>query len=467
NPFFGQNATENGILGKTGYRRLNYTFQQLVNWSQKYGQHSVAALFGHENFFVRTYSLSASRNNMFDPTNMELSGMVNVRSANSAFTPYNNEGWLFRGQYDYDAKYFLSGSFRRDASSRFHPKHRWGNFWSLGGAWIISKEEWLNDQSWIDELKIKASYGEQGNDNIGDWRYTNLYTVEASGSDVSLLPATMGNENITWEKNGNFNAGVEFALFNTRLSGSVEGFVRKTSDMLFYFPLPPSMGWTGYYANIGDMMNKGVELDLHGTVVNTKDFTLGLDLNLTWYKNRISRLPEQRRTGSLEGYRGFSSGNYFYGEGLPMYTLYMFKSAGVDPATGEQLWYKYRDDLEIPEGLTRNDMPFTAENVTTTNRVSEADHFNCGTALPSVYGGFGLNANYKWFDLTLGFNYQLGGQCYDSGYAALMGSPTSQGKGTNIHADVLNSWTPENPNSEIPRWQFGDQDFTQTSSRFL
>ncbi|MDE6120514.1 MAG: TonB-dependent receptor, partial [Muribaculaceae bacterium] len=283
NPFFGQNATENGILGKTGYRRLNYTFQQLVNWSQKYGQHSVAALFGHENFFVRTYSLSASRNNMFDPTNMELSGMVNVRSANSAFTPYNNEGWLFRGQYDYDAKYFLSGSFRRDASSRFHPKHRWGNFWSLGGAWIISKEEWLNDQSWIDELKIKASYGEQGNDNIGDWRYTNLYTVEASGSDVSLLPATMGNENITWEKNGNFNAGVEFALFNTRLSGSVEGFVRKTSDMLFYFPLPPSMGWTGYYANIGDMMNKGVELDLHGTVVNTKDFTLGLDLNPVTY----------------------------------------------------------------------------------------------------------------------------------------------------------------------------------------
>ena len=145
-------------------------------------------------------------------------------------------------------------------------------------------------------LKLKVSYGEQGNDNISDWLYTNTYSVENSNGEVSVVPVNMGNENITWEKNGNFNAGVEFSFFGDRLSGSVEGFHRKTSDMLFYFPLPPSMGYTGYYSNIGDMANSGVEIDLHGTPIDTKDFSWTVDFNLTWYKNRISRLPEERRT---------------------------------------------------------------------------------------------------------------------------------------------------------------------------
>ena len=122
--------------------------------------------------------------------------MITTLSAYSVADSYNNEGWIFRGQYDYDSKYFFSASFRRDASSRFHPKHRWGNFWSAGGAWIISKENFLNEVAWIDLLKIKASYGEQGNDNIGDFLYTNTYTVENSNGSVSVVPDLMGNENI-------------------------------------------------------------------------------------------------------------------------------------------------------------------------------------------------------------------------------------------------------------------------------
>ena len=471
NPFYGMTALDNCSLYKTGYRRLNYTFQQLLNWSHDYGQNHVSALFGHENFFIRTYVLTASRKNMFDPTNMELAGMIKVNGANSYSTPYNNEGWLFRGQYDYDNRYFGSVSFRRDASSRFHPDHRWGSFWSIGGAWIINQESFLNDVTWIDMLKLKVSYGEQGNDNIGDWLYTNTYSVEASGDDVSILPYRKGNENITWEKNGNFNAGVEFAFLDNRLSGSAEFFLRKTSDMLFFFPLPPSVGWTGYYDNIGDMMNKGVEIDLAGSIVRTKDFNLDVNLNLTWYKNTISRLPEARRTQYLEGVGGFSSDSYFYGEGLPMYTFRMFRAAGVDPETGEQLWYRFTDEAlaeASKAGISPEQIPATEENLTTTNNYSLAQYFNCGSALPKVYGGFGLTTNYKWFDLAVSFNYQLGGQCYDSGYAALMGSPNgSGGKGNNIHADILNAWTPENKYSNIPRYQYGDLNFTQTSSRFL
>lgn len=462
NPWYGQYASSDGSLYKAHYRRLNYTFQQLINWSQKYGLHNISALFGHEVFWIRTYNLSASRQKMFDFTNMELAGAIMPVSSSSSYSSYNNEGWLFRAQYDYDSKYFVSGSFRRDASSRFHPKHRWGNFYSIGAAWIISKESFLESQSWIDMLKIKASYGEQGNDNIGDSRYTNLYNVENSNDEISIVPYTRGNENITWEKNGNFNAGVEWAFFNNRFSGSFEGFYRKTSDMLFSFPLPPSMGWTSYFANIGDMANKGIEIELHGTVVDTKDFTLAVDANLTWYKNKITRLPKERRTMWLEDVPGYSGSSYYYGEGLSIYTLRMYKYAGVDHETGESLWYKWKD------GVDKDHSKFSPENVETTNDIAQASYFNCGSALPKVYGGFGFTAQYKWFDLSMNFDYSLGGQTLDSGYANLMSSPTSNGgKGVNYHADILNAWTPENPNSNIPRLQYGDTYSNASSDRFL
>ena len=468
NPFYGGYATDGGILYKTTYRRLNYTFQQLINWGRKFGLHNIALLAGHENFWMKTWQVSASRSKMFDPTNMELAGMITVKNANSTYGDYNNEGYLFRGQYDYDSKYFVSGSFRRDASSRFHPKHRWGNFWSASAAWLINKEAFLESQTWINMLKIKASYGEQGNDNIPNFLYTNQYTVVNSNGEVSVTPYYMGNENITWETVGNFNAGVEFSLFNDRLSGSIEGFYRKTSDMLFSFPLPPSMGWTSYYTNIGDMVNKGLEIELHGTPIATKDFTWNLDFNLTWYKNRISSLPPERRTMYTDGVSGFSSGSYFYAEGESMYTFRMYKYAGVDQKTGASLWWKdeYQLDDKKQPVLDANGQPIVIGQ-TPTDKVSEATYHLCGSALAPVYGGFGTSLNYKWFDLSVNFDYQIGGQTYDSTYATLMGSPYSGSLGSNFHADILNAWTPENTGSNIPRLAFGDDTFTRQSDRFL
>lgn len=466
NPWYGQiavNTDHGGSLAKGHSRTLSYTLQQLLNWSQAYGAHNISVLLGHEYYWRRSYSLSASRQKLFDFSNMELYQPIIPVSSSSYTVDYNNEGWLFRGQYDYDGKYFASGSYRRDASSRFHPKHRWGSFWSFGAAWIINKEDFLTDATWIDMLKLKASYGEQGNDNIPNWLYTNQYTVENSNDQISVQPYYMGNENITWEKNGNFNAGVEFAFFNNRLSGSVEAFYRKTSDMLFSFPLPPSMGWTSYYTNIGDMANTGVEIDLHGTIVNTKDFTLGIDFNLTWYKNEITRLPEERRTMFLEGTPGYSNSNYYYGEGKPLYTFRMQKYAGVDPKTGQSMWYKYKSDV-----TDKTKVPFSYDVVETTTDFASADYFDCGTALAPVYGGFGLTAEYKWFDLSVNFDYSLGGQCYDTSYASLMSNPTSNGgKGSNIHADILNAWTPSNTNTNIPRYQYGDIYTSSSSDRWL
>lgn len=465
NPYYGQYATQNGVVGKYHTRSVDYTYQQLLTWNHKFGKHNVDALLGHEWFKTTFYYLYGSKSSMFDRGNEELAGAIIKGNANSYTTEYNNEGWIFRGQYDYDSKYFFSGSFRRDASSRFHPNHRWGNFWSLGGAWIISKESFLQDVTWLDMLKVKVSYGEQGNDNIGNFRYTNTYNIVNSNNLPGATPDSMGNEDITWEKNGNFNAGVEFSMFNGRFTGNIEAFYRKTSDMLMFFPLPSSFGYTGYYDNIGDMKNTGVEIELGGTPIKTRNFKWDVNFNMTWYKNRISKLPEDRKGQKgyifkddfkLDPAYGYSSGNYFYGEGESMYSFYTYKYAGVNKENGKALYYKnvYNKDGDVI-------------GTETTDDYTKASRYIVGTALAPVYGGFSTSFAYRDFDLSLAFNYQIGGKVYDSGYAQLMGTPYDSSKGGNIHSDMLNAWSPENPDSDIPRNMFGQQYTNATSDRFI
>lgn len=465
NPYYGQYATQNGVVAKYHTRSVDYTYQQLLTWNHRFGKHNVDALLGHEWFKTTYYYLYGSKSSMFDRGNEELAGAIIKGNANSYTTEYNNEGWIFRGQYDYDSKYFFSGSFRRDASSRFHPSHRWGNFWSIGGAWIISKESFLQDVTWLDMLKVKASYGEQGNDNIGNFRYTNTYNIVNSNNMPGATPASMGNEDITWEKNGNFNAGVEFSMFNGRFTGNFEAFYRKTSDMLMFFPLPSSFGYTGYYDNIGDMKNTGVEIELGGTPIKTRNFKWDVNFNMTWYKNRISKLPEDRKGQKgyifkddfkLDPALGYSSGNYFYGEGESMYSFYTYKYAGVNKENGKALYYKnvYNDNGDVI-------------GTETTDDYTKASRYIVGTALAPVYGGFSTSFAYRDFDLSLAFNYQIGGKVYDSGYAQLMGTPYDSSKGGNIHSDMLNAWSPENPDSDIPRNMFGQQYSNATSDRFI
>ena len=454
NPYYGQFAANNGSVQKAHVRTWAYNYQQLLNWHHLFDKHDVEVMLGHEYYRTRYYYLRASKNNMFSVFNDELAGAVNTGTMNSYTTDYNVEGWFGRVQYNYDNKYFGSLSYRRDASSRFHPDHRWGNFWSLGGAWIISKEKWFN-APWVDELKFKASYGEQGNDNIGSYLYTDTYSIVPSGDGAGVKPSsTKGNETITWEKNGNFNTGFEFSFFRGRLAGSIEYFYRRTSDMLAFFALPASSGWSGYYDNVGNMQNMGAEVELDGTLIRTKDFEWGLNLNFTAYKNEITSIAEKNKTQTVEGSEGYASGSYFYGEGESLYTFYMPKYAGVDE-NGKSMFYK--DKLDENGNIIGRE---------TTTTPGEATYYLCGTALPWAYGGFGTRFSYKGFDLAVDFNYQLGGQIYDSDYAGMMGI-TSSGRGSAIHADLLNSWTEENPNTNIPKLIIDDTSTTTTSDRFL
>ena len=461
NPYYGSYASSNGIVSKSHTRRLAYTFQQLLNYTKSYGLNNVEAMLGHEYYVNDYYYLYGSKSNMFDPNNGELAGAVTDGSSNSYTTSYNTEGFFGRMMYNYDEKYFLSGSYRRDASSRFHPENRWGDFWSVGGAYLISKENWF-DAKWVDMLKFKASYGEQGNDNIGNYRYTSVYDIVNGVGNPAAVPSTMGKKDITWEKNGNFNAGIDFELFKRRLVGTVEYFNRTTSDMLFSFPIAPSFGYTSYMANIGDMANKGFEAELTATLVRTKNLTWDVSANITAYKNTITYLPEERKSMEVDGVKGFSSGSMFYGEGISLYTFHMTRYAGVDPLTGEALYYKnvYKLDEEGNATKEVDYMEKTADH-------SKADYYLCGTSLPDAYGGFSTSLSFKGFDVAVDFAYQIGGQVYDGDYAAAMSSPTGNSRGSVFHEDILNAWTPENATSNIPRLQFEDKYTAASSDRFL
>ena len=459
NPFYGYGylSFPNGYVYKNNYNYNSVNFQELLKYAHSFGKHNVSLLAGHENYKYTYDYMTGDRKNMFSYFgNQELDGATTYISNSSYKSDYCTEGWIFRALYDYDGKYFGQVSYRRDASSRFHPDHRWGNFYSFGGAWIMTKEDWMKDVTWLNMLKLKASFGQNGNDNISDFLYTDTYNInKGEGNEIGLTLKNIGNENITWETVTNVNAGFEFEVLHSRLRGGLDYFYRKTTDMLCTVRVPLSQGYAGYSSNIGDMVNKGVEIELEGDPILTKDIKWTVGANLTAYKNKLVKLNEDNRYNTLEGaHPGYTSGSYYYGEGLPLYTWRLKKYAGVD-VNGESLWY-----IHDANG-----------NLTTTNNpndiTSDNDYFNCGTALPDFYGGFNTSVSAYGFDFNISFAYSVGGKAMDWSYQSLMTVPTSGYTGRALHKDLLDAWSTTNTTSDIPRFQYGDEYSAATSDRFL
>lgn len=459
NPYYGQFDSTGGTVSKSHQRDYDYNLQQLVSYATSFGDNNFDILLGHEYYDYRLSYLGASKSKMFSQDNHELDGaVIDGQAASSYKRRRNNEGYFGRLQYNFEERIFGSASLRRDASSRFHPDYRWGTFWSVGGAWLINKESWFY-APWVQELKIKASIGSQGNDNIGDFRYTDVFDIINSDNKVGTAFYSKGTKDITWETNTNFNIGAEFQLWN-RVTGSIEYYRRKTSDMLFSFSVAPSLGYSSYFDNVGNMVNSGVEMDFNVNILNTRNFTWDVNLNISTLKNRLTMLDPDKQitteyTASGKGYKGYSSGNYFIAEDLSMFTWRMKEYAGVDEK-GESLWYRNTKDEE--------------GNVVgreTTKTYADADYYVTEeSSIPKVYGGFGTKLKVYGVDFGINFTYQIGGKQYDGTYAYFMSSPSGTA-GYNYHKDLLKSWTPENTGSNIPRFQLNDQYSAAASTRFL
>ena len=456
NPFYGQYSETSGvggIINTEATRSFSTNQQYLLTYNKTFNDvHNLDVLAGHENYNYKYSYLYGSREKLYNPNVPELNnGILNQNNA-SYTNNYATEGWLFRVQYDYDGKYFGSASFRRDASSAFHPDNRWGNFWSIGAGWLMNKEAFLADQNWIDMLKFKISYGLQGNDNLmfqgGLYRnyypYMDQLTLSNSNGDFATSLYYKGNPDITWETSHSFNTGFDFNFWGGKLSGTAEYFSRKTTDMLYFKPVSPSMGYSRYPENVGSMVNRGVEVDLNYAIIDTKNFSWNINLNLTHFKNKVLELAPELNGQLIDGSR-------IYREDESMYQLYLPKYAGVNPETGESQWALLEPDKD-------------GNTVTTEYSVASNNRFATGDILPKVYGGFGTSFTAYGFDFSIAFAYQLGGRVLDYTYQGLM---SVDAQGSAWHKDMLNAWTPENKNTDVPRMNVQDQYANRLTDRFL
>ena len=415
--------------------------QLLAEYKTDFGgtDHNFDILAGYEAYRVKSQSLSGQNDHLFNPFIGELNnadGKAN-QYANSSTSNYMTQGYLARAQYNYGEKYFISGSFRRDASTRFHKDHRWGNFGSVGAAWLMSGEDWMSGADWVNMLKLKASYGVQGNDNLGSYfpysdQYSHSYN-ETTG-EYSLTLTYKGNEELTWESSHSFNVGADFELFNGYLNGTVEYFSRKTSDMLYMKDVPLSAGNpTGQYpVNVGSVKNAGFEVTLDGNIINTRKVQWNWNLNVSHYKNVILSLDDSVAEDGIKG------SNYIYKIGGSLYDAYMRRYAGVNKETGKAQWYKKVYD---------EDGNYTGDEITEV--FVDADQYELGTVMPKLYGGFGTSLRFYGFDLSAQLSFQLGGKYYDGTYQSLMHTQSSAGNAW--HMDALKAWTPENPDTDVPR----------------
>ena len=458
---FGSAAATDGEVYVESTRTFGVNTQYLASYVHTFNNvHNFDIMVGYEQYRLKEQVLYGDNTNTYDPNLGELGNAVGTdkKTVNSYTDNYMTEGILSRIQYNYDGKYFLSASYRRDASSRFAPEHRWGNFGSVGGAWLMTKEKFLEDISWLNMLKYKASWGIQGNDHllilvngeyVNNWyAYKDQYNVSYSNGQYSTTLAYKGNKDLTWETSYSFNTGFDFELFGSRLNGTVEYFSRITKDLLYNQPTPVSSGIsTGYIpTNVGSISNKGVELDLTGVIFRTKDFEWTANLNLTHYKNRITALsPELEAAGGQKG------SYYIYRIGGSLFESYVKEYAGVDPDTGKALYYVDPDNGDY----------------TTTSDYSAAKQADQGDLLPKVYGGFGTSLNYKGLDFSIQLSYQLGGRYYDGTYQAFMHNGGSGMQGYNWSTDIRDAWTPENRYTDVPRLDASDDCYQLDSSRFL
>ena len=450
---YGQFVAQNGISTIQNEKTQSLNMLETLTWEHSFGLHSFNVLLGHENYQRKYEYLWGSKNNFIFPSSSELDQAISNPNTGSGTTEYNTEGYLGRIEYNYNDKYYFSASYRRDASSKFHPDNRWGNFWSLGASWRLNQENFLKDVEWIDNLKYKISYGSQGNDGLlfnGEeilYPYMDQFQVVNSAGKIAVVRNYKGNKDIKWETNYNFNTGFEFMLFQGRLNGGIDVFTRTAKDLLFYRPLPFSTGNKSYPDNIGDMRNIGFEIELSGTVMEKDNFKWTMGVNATHYKNKILSLPPERKE------TGIVSGNFRMMEGGSIYDYYLKEYAGVDPQDGSAMWYK---DVTDANG--------NVTGKTTTKVYSDATDYNLGSALPAIYGGFNTAVQFHGIDLSVNLSYQIGGKGYDRIYANLMSSGS---EGQNWHNDILKAWTPENTNTNVPRVQNAEQYANTYSSRFF
>ena len=450
-PTVGDGASFKGRGTKSTYNARTTNFNQLLSYDKTLGKHNISAMVGHESYNYDYDDLSAQKINFYDPMNPQPDNGGAMQYITGSTYGRAIEGYFVKADYNYDYKYYFSAALRRDGSSRFHKDNRWGTFWTIGGSWRISQERFMEGaKGWLNDLKIRASYGTQGNEGgIDSMSYVDQYSVSWDGSAHSLSYAYYANPDLTWEKQKTVDVGIDFKLFN-RFYGSIDWFNRATSDMLFQKTLPFSSGREYKWENIGSMRNTGIELELNVDIFNKKDLKWTVTLIGSHYKNKITRLPDENRVD------GITSGSQKLMEGHSLYTWYTYEFAGFDPTTGKPSWYK---DVLDSEGNP------TGERETTEDYNQATRYLLDKTGIPDFQGGLNTTFSWKGIDVSIATAFQIGGYAYDSQYVSTM----SQSFYVSHNKDLWKTWNPETSEGKYPIWNANanTSGLTSTSTLYL
>ena len=449
NKIVGDGVTSGGAAFLNSDEFRTFSVNNLFNYTKRFNQHEITALAGHEIQKTDDQFFSASRRGLNLDGNIQLANFVVLNGANGQLNSLRREAYLSRLNYGYSNKYFLDLSYRRDASSRFSPESRWGDFYSVGASWILSKEKFLQDVNWIDNLKLRASYGTVGNDALDSYfEYQALYNLGFNNAgEPGALASKLDNPTLTWEVNKTSNVGLEFGFLN-RISGTVEYFDRGSSELLFDVPLGLSSIITSITQNIGAMSNRGVEAQLNVDVVKKKNFLWDVQINYTALKNTITKLPNGRQ---------ITSGTRRLEEGRDLFAFYLRKWYGVDPGDGAGLYY-------AAKGTPAANVRVTAKGDSVTTNPNLAEFGSAGSAIPKFFGSLTNTVSYGNISFSFLFNYQVGGKFYDGNYQGLMGPAY----GRTLHVDNLRAWKKPGDITDIPRLDINQTgNFNAQSDRFL
>ena len=452
-PTIGDGASFNGRGTRASGTDMTSNFNQILSYENVFDEdHNFSAKLGHEYYTYKTTYLEGQKTNFFDPYNSELYNGGQIQSLTSNSVTHNIEGYFAMADYNYAHKYYLSAAFRRDGTSRF--LDRWGNFWSVGAGWRISSEKFMEStKSWLNDLKLRASYGTQGNEAIlpgysyGYTPYVDQYDVTWDGSKLGYAVAFYGNKDLSWETQKTFDLGLDFRFLD-RIYGNIDFFTRRTDDMLFKRPLATSSGRPYNGENIGAMRNNGIEFELNADIIKNKDMKWTVTLLGSHYSNKVLTLPEENRED------GIVSGVFKLMENKSRYEYFTYKYAGMDEK-GNPMWYK--DEKDENGNVTGQ---------TTTGQYTEATKYWLGKqALPDFNGGLNTSFSYKGFDVNIATAFQLGGWAYDSQY--LSGMSVSYYVGHN--RDMWDTWNPETSKGKYPIWNANNSSnsYTQTSDAHL
>ena len=493
NALIGDGKGNSGRGKRTDTRYKNWAFQQQLHWSHEYGVHSIDALIGHENFhYTYNYLYGYKTTQVFAGMN-NLNNFTDITSLYDYNDTYRTESYLGRVRYGYDNRYNVEGSFRRDGSSRFAKDARWGNFWSVGANWVISNESFMKQYDWVNYLKLRADFGQVGNDSgSGYYGYMALYNSTQNANQGAYWIGQLPNEDLKWETGQSWGVGLDGRLFN-RVNFSVEYFDKRNKDLLFDVYNPLSAGATSTSSaesvitkNLGTISNKGVEFSFDADVFKNRDWKINVGGDITFLSNKIVTLPEQNKDGIIDGTKKIV-------EGKSRYEFFVYTWEGINTKNGFSL-YKFNDEdyyFTAADGTVYGNQEkaaVTGDNLNTlvvidgvpysyvTTYAKKEFH---GSAIPKAYGGFHFTVSWKGLSLYTLFTYQLGGKVMDSNYSSLM---SASGTPYSLHKDVLNGWTVEqatsvdavDPNG-IPQLNNGpkipgtavEADLNSTSSRWL